>query len=313
MGREQLGNGVVTTLSSGIDNSTTTVNISSSTGWPTGFFRVICDSEVMYCSSRSGTTLTVVRAQEGTAAAAHASGATIICGLTLGGLNQFFLDYAFRKEGDVVPNTPGTYDEEFDGAADTLPSNWSWTVAPSGSDAWTLNSTLKSGLLVEGNGNTTYMLTRSSFSPGAIDFGIWAKVSCGPHRAADTPNLTFKVGDSGDTAGRMMQLYASGAAAPQIRALRRTASADAVWESGSAATIGPGNTEVYLGLTRTSGDSWSAYYSTNGITWQQFGNAQSQSFTANKITFSLQTTSVQTRAALFWLRYRTDLLFPRPG
>jgi hypothetical protein len=76
--REQFVNNASSTLASGINNSVTSLAVASGTPFPsTGNFRLICEGEVMLCTARSGTTLTVVRGYEGTTAASHSSGVTI--------------------------------------------------------------------------------------------------------------------------------------------------------------------------------------------------------------------------------------------
>lgn len=73
MAIEQVVNNISTTLNGAINNSTSSVVVTSATGMPSvGNFRIIVESEIMKVTARTGTTLTVVRAQEGTAAASHA-------------------------------------------------------------------------------------------------------------------------------------------------------------------------------------------------------------------------------------------------
>ena len=76
-----------TTLSADIDNSTTSISVASAMGFASGNFRILVDSEIMKVTGVSGTTLTVVRGQEGTAATAHSNGATVKHVLTAGALD----------------------------------------------------------------------------------------------------------------------------------------------------------------------------------------------------------------------------------
>jgi prepilin-type N-terminal cleavage/methylation domain-containing protein len=68
-----------TTLSAGIDEMATTLTVASAAGFPTAApFRIKIDGEVLLVESGAGTTTwTVKRAQDGTMAAAHASGAAV--------------------------------------------------------------------------------------------------------------------------------------------------------------------------------------------------------------------------------------------
>ena len=90
MAIEQVVNNVSTVLNGSINNSTTSVVVASATGMPgVGNFRIIVDSEIMKVTARSGTTLTVVRAQEGTAAASHADLAAVDVILTAGSVAAY--------------------------------------------------------------------------------------------------------------------------------------------------------------------------------------------------------------------------------
>ena len=84
---EHTGNAAATTLSSAITSSSTPLNITSATGWPTGAvgaFWVTIDAgtaseEKVLITSRTGTALTVsTRGADSTTATSHANGAAII-------------------------------------------------------------------------------------------------------------------------------------------------------------------------------------------------------------------------------------------
>lgn len=81
------------TLTASITNSQSTITVASATGWPsTGNFRVQVGTEIMLCTSRSGTTLTVSRGQEGSTAASAASGASVYIPITSGSVVRWQLD-----------------------------------------------------------------------------------------------------------------------------------------------------------------------------------------------------------------------------
>lgn len=83
--KDYLGTRCVTTLNGAINDSTTSVTITSATGWPsvanTGFYVVIdpdtTSEEKVFVTARTGTGLTVTRGVDGTTAVSHSSGATI--------------------------------------------------------------------------------------------------------------------------------------------------------------------------------------------------------------------------------------------
>lgn len=302
---EKLSNFATTTLSSGINNSVTSLTVASATNFPiSGNFRITIDSEILLVTAVSGTTFTVVRGVEGTSAASHSSDATVGNCLTVLGLWQHIKD-----KFDGAPSTPGTYDEEFNGTPDTLPTNWSWNTTPSAPDEFTLNSRRQSLLLVEGTGNTTYQLTRASFA-AASTFGLWGRFYAGPQLGSDNKNLRLYILNAAETEGRAAELYAAGAQAIQVRGLKVESNVEDV-AFGSAITLHPGQNEIYFGLTRSS-NNWIMWYSINGIAWQKFGSTQSHTFTVDHIKIQLGTTTEQSLVGIDWIRYRTDTLFPRP-
>ena len=72
--REELVNNAQTTLNGGIGASDTSIVVANALVFPgTGNFRLLLESELVLCTAVSGNTLTVVRAQEGTANVAHAA------------------------------------------------------------------------------------------------------------------------------------------------------------------------------------------------------------------------------------------------
>jgi hypothetical protein len=103
---------VSTTLASSIDNSQTTITVYTGTGadFPAPssgqqlaitLEDVSGNIEVMYCTGVTGDTLTVIRGQEGTTAAAFASGSYVEMRVTAGILDAFLQ----KKGGDTLTNT----------------------------------------------------------------------------------------------------------------------------------------------------------------------------------------------------------------
>ena len=98
--REQFVNNISTTLSSGINNSTTTIPLTSSTGFPTeGDYRIIINDEIMLVKSVSGSNATAVRGQEGTAATTHSSLDEVKIIITDDGFDDWMSDHlAFSSQ-----------------------------------------------------------------------------------------------------------------------------------------------------------------------------------------------------------------------
>jgi len=81
--REYQGAATPTTITSNITNSSTSLTLTSTTGWPTGTFSLVIDpglagEEKMLATSRSGSTVTITtRGYDGTTATSHLAGAII--------------------------------------------------------------------------------------------------------------------------------------------------------------------------------------------------------------------------------------------
>lgn len=63
--------------SGGIDDSVTSVVVTDSTGHPTVPFKITIDDEIMNVTNVTSNTLTIVRGQESTSAAAHTDGTAV--------------------------------------------------------------------------------------------------------------------------------------------------------------------------------------------------------------------------------------------
>lgn len=77
-------NNATTTLNGGINAAVTSLVVADGTVFPASNFLLSIGTEILLCSSRTGNTLTVVRAQEGTSAATHANGAAVVGNMTAG-------------------------------------------------------------------------------------------------------------------------------------------------------------------------------------------------------------------------------------
>jgi hypothetical protein len=81
--REYQGAAAPTTITSNITSSSTSLTLTSTTGWPTGTFSLVIDpglagEEKMLATSRSGSTVTITtRGYDGTTATSHLAGAII--------------------------------------------------------------------------------------------------------------------------------------------------------------------------------------------------------------------------------------------
>jgi hypothetical protein len=132
-------NGARTRLSGGITNSATSFSVASGTGslFPSpsgGDYALITlasttstTAEIVKCTARSGDTFTVVRAQEGTSAAAFLANDIVDLRITAGTLLDLDRQGRWRyviEPGLKPPATAATGDDEFDAANGTALSGW---------------------------------------------------------------------------------------------------------------------------------------------------------------------------------------------
>lgn len=141
-----------TTLTASLDSSATTVDVASVTGFPASFpYTLILDQdtvneEVITVTSRSGLTLTVTRASDGTTGVAHANGAAVNHGVSARDFDEpnAFLnggslplvdakgDLIAATANDTVTRVPVGADTFVLTADSTTASGVKWAAASSG-------------------------------------------------------------------------------------------------------------------------------------------------------------------------------------
>ena len=124
---EQFANDAISTLNAAIDNSTTSLVLVSNGGidFPdVGNYRLRVEQELMLVTARTADTLTVVRAIEGTTAAAHQAGVQAALILTEESIRRLFADHN-PMFGSGLP--PGPLNSLTDGTGAALTeSSFSW-------------------------------------------------------------------------------------------------------------------------------------------------------------------------------------------
>ena len=178
-------NNAFSTLSSAINNSTTSIAVASVATFPTlggsdhMYLTIVAThtTEIVKVTNVAGTTLTVVRAQDGTSAAAAASGDRIELRITTAMLADAIADSnadAFKNitdgtnvivadstsdtltitgsGGTTVTNTPGT--DTINISSTTVPDNIFRTIAVSGQSDIVADATTDTLTLVASGGTT---------------------------------------------------------------------------------------------------------------------------------------------------------------
>lgn len=261
MPRERYTNAQPTTLNGSINNSTTTVVVADGSSFPTGYFRILVDSEIMFCSARSGNTLTVIRGQEFTAAAAHSSGVAVNHLLTAGALD------AFRKYllGDAAvidtSDSLSADDDDFDDESLT-----GWTLVQGTPNCTVTEKSHHCSILVPSGtaGGQHYGLVKAKTPPA----GGW--IQCGLQMggpAGGYPIAGLVMADGGTyNAGKQEQFTFS----PNENQffMRETNN----WNSNVGQNGGGGEQPYlmktfHLRLRWNSTNNYTAYCSPDGISW----------------------------------------------
>ena len=121
MGNETFSNSASTTLNGAINNSTTSIIVTSASPFPTQayqFYRVLIDAEIMLVTGgQNTTTWTVTRGVENTAATSHANLAVVRAIVTATAITDLRFKYKI-----FTSNTPHILDDEFND--NSLDSAW---------------------------------------------------------------------------------------------------------------------------------------------------------------------------------------------
>ena len=112
-----------TTLGASITSSATTLTVASASGLPAPSFRLLVDNELMLVTAVSGTTLTVTRGYETSAATTHSIGAAVIFGGS-GAIYPYAATFS-NPSTHAMQGSAGTY-------AGLLPLNYAETSPGSG-------------------------------------------------------------------------------------------------------------------------------------------------------------------------------------
>ncbi len=121
MSSEKFANDAQTTLDGAIDDTTTSIVVTSATAFPTtGNFRILVGTELMLVTGVSGVTFTATRGVEGTVAVSHTNNRPVTCIVTDGAVDNLkrevtgFNGVAFRNNAGAaatygaVPRIGGT-------------------------------------------------------------------------------------------------------------------------------------------------------------------------------------------------------------
>ena len=189
-----------TTLSASVSASATTITVNAATGFPSSYpWTAILDQdtaleEVINVTARSGTTLTVERAQDGTTAAAHANGASFNHGVSARDFNEpnaFLNDGSLplvTAKGDIlVATASGTVDNVPVGsngqtlvADSSTASGVKWAAAAAGATGGGTDQVFwQNDQVVTTNYTITSSKNAGTFGPVTVNSGVTVTVPSG--------------------------------------------------------------------------------------------------------------------------------------
>lgn len=283
MGRELFTNAVPSTVDGTINSVVTSVDVIDASTWPTAAFRVVCETEVMWCIARTGNTLSVIRGYEGSTAAGHADTTKINHSVTAGTFvdgfyNNCLRDVAIMPDADSVSADDDHFDDEsIDGA-------WVNTGDP-GSVLHTLTErNHRFSVMHTGGGSGQRMVSMvKAKSPSA---GDW--VQCGFHMAtAYQYHMCGLVMANGNTynAGRQVTFMA---APVELYFFLREFTGYNIWNTGTNNAFGTAarytHAPCHMRLEWVSSNTYKCYMSLDGTTWVLLNGSGTSCGTVGSIT-----------------------------
>jgi ethanolamine utilization microcompartment shell protein EutS len=206
-------NNFSTTLNGAINNSTTSVVLSSATGFPAVGAGVTCNItvqegsvvEIMQATAITGSTLTVVRAQEGTSAVSFSDGSTVEIRVTRDSIDTVTPSESSIVFTDVTTNNSSTSKHGYlkklsNTATEYMNGEGNWTTPAESTitftDITTNNaSTTKHGYLKKlSNSATEYMDGTGNWSTPAGGGGGGGLVLLDVQTASNSSELEFDTG-----------------------------------------------------------------------------------------------------------------------
>jgi len=184
-----------TTTSGSINSSVTTINVASTSGFPTTG-TILIDSEVITYGGVTGTSFTgCTRAAQSTTAASHNSGVTVylvptITPVTSNGITTYSITYTLSSATGIVQ---GNYYRINNNAVSLYNGYWPTTTSTQTTNSLTLTYQFNPGLY---SATTTYVMTKEATSATSNILGITKPFNT-------ISSTTLRAGYAGDTSGQI--------------------------------------------------------------------------------------------------------------
>lgn len=264
--KETFTNALETTLDGAINNSVTTVVLTDASTFPLTFFRIKVEDEIMFVTSRSGNTLTVIRGYESTTAASHVDDSFVNHTVTVGSLQRFRQQLLADAGITDFTDSASADDDDFD---DENFSGWT-TVQGSPSSTMTERSHRASLLIPGGSANAQhYGFVKAKVPTGGkfIQLGMNIGGHSGQYPIA---GLVFS---DGATYGAGRQVQFSFSVNENQFFLRETTNwNNNIGQSGSGGVAPFVLKVMHMRMTWNSSNNYLCEVSPDGISWSSIFN-----------------------------------------
>lgn len=274
---ELLANNATSQLNGAVDGSTDPVTFTvddASTFPATGNFTIIIDGEIMLVTSVSGDDFTADRAQEGTAIAAHADNAVVASVLTAGSLARVIQQASLRPYTYFAPTG---VDDEFDDNSFTGWTAVGTTPVPTVTEENSIMSIYHPG----GDAAARLYSWMKSDTIGAGDYiEICFRAVAG---ADNYPIIGLIFADGTTVASGTQVVYYFSLQENQVWLARFTGYNTVASSSAVNVNATQPASHMFIRLVYVSANTWSAYYSPDGISWIRSHNAVSHTMTPTHV------------------------------
>ena len=250
-----------TTLNGSVSVTDTSLAVVTASGFPAAPFTIEIEGEIILVGAKSGTTLSSLqRGYDGSIPAeAHPDGATVKHVLTAN-------DFTHRWQDTVVSRDWGDLDDEFDdGDHSALAS-----VRPSGSVTWTEANGVLSAVF-SGQGNADCVAKVKTISTLGIGSGVQTAVRVGAVNNYAMAGPIFSAG--GTTTDSVVWQFAY--LAPTTDAYIHFDLRSGIFSNVNVTSFSDGGLWssgwIHMRLVWTGINSFRAWWSTDGVSWTDFG------------------------------------------
>lgn len=297
-----------TTLNGAINNSVTSIVVTDGSTFPTNNFRIKIEDEIIFVTSRSTNTLTVIRGAEGTTGVSHADTLPVNHVITAGALDAFKANILAIMGFGRRPSTGNTYGDEFDNESFS-----GWTAVNSGSAPLftVIEQDKQLSLLHPGGGAAGQFLSYMKDTGGSLSIGNRIEVCFSQFcLATGYPQFTLWMADgmtynAGNQAGFAFSPHEDTFASRG--ATGYNSQSTFVSSGGGVDASLPTDINMHMSMEWRGSNTYHMEMSLDGIQWiRVFTSAAPLAFTPRYIGFGFTTWGGTTPASVAVRSFRTN-------